>query len=567
MADETKKCPYCGEEILKEAKKCKHCGEWLEEKEENISIQQIIENYINSNILDTDCITVSPNLTDEKIKESGLVYDNEEKPLLLLYKKSLFYDLKTRILITDRKIYYKALPDSFWTGITANFVKKIEGSFELQNVNQLSIAEHDHCIGTAYVGHQLMINNTVVGLIRMGTGVEFDEKAITYLNRLFEQIVNSKEKQSTKNTSASLENIDSESKPQNNSTNSNWSNAWQLCLAIIGILICINFFPHLFDDKIILTNPLTGEKIEIPVVTTYLGGGEKEYCIYLSIFHEDERYFCSKDAEALSEFASQVKQRERQVEFSGQIMPKGTASFYGVDSMIYEPLKLITGVYEKNPKAEQEDAKLTKAIEKYHKEQIKEKAKEFGVSKKCAEAYLQSKNSIKDEISACSSKENTSIKNYLKKEEEEFNNREYALDDVELRYGNAGMPKSLVLQGVSIMCFEKANIGDNSKCSNLELNTINKFFRENKNINWSKEYFDYNEIFHEAEPASEDLNFQTTAQKEGSVQQKPTPQKVQLQPVVQHTTKTTPTHINTGVPQPKPVKTQQNNQDIDDFMN
>ena len=37
MTNETKTCPFCGEEILAVAKKCKHCGEWIDKQGEEKS--------------------------------------------------------------------------------------------------------------------------------------------------------------------------------------------------------------------------------------------------------------------------------------------------------------------------------------------------------------------------------------------------------------------------------------------------------------------------------------------------------------------------------------------------
>ena len=36
MSENTKTCPFCGEEIMATAKKCKYCGEWLEEQEKEV---------------------------------------------------------------------------------------------------------------------------------------------------------------------------------------------------------------------------------------------------------------------------------------------------------------------------------------------------------------------------------------------------------------------------------------------------------------------------------------------------------------------------------------------------
>ena len=51
--EQTKKCPYCGEEIMATAKKCRHCGEWLVESSNEASWQQPVrkESYFGSQYL------------------------------------------------------------------------------------------------------------------------------------------------------------------------------------------------------------------------------------------------------------------------------------------------------------------------------------------------------------------------------------------------------------------------------------------------------------------------------------------------------------------------------------
>lgn len=61
----------------------------------------------------------------------------------------------------------------------------------------------------------------------------------------------------------------------------------------------------------------------------------------------------------------------------------------------------------------------------------------------------------------------------------------------EPQYGNNGMPKSLLSKGVSIICYEWANLGNYDNCSIKQIQIIENYFKENKEIDWTKEHFEY----------------------------------------------------------------------------
>ena len=85
-------------------------------------------------------------------------------------------------MITNKTLYYKCTKDSFLSGLVALSSK---GIIPLEQVHTIAIGHHDTCFGTAYVGHQLVINNEIMGLLRMGGGIEFDDKAISQLTHIF----------------------------------------------------------------------------------------------------------------------------------------------------------------------------------------------------------------------------------------------------------------------------------------------------------------------------------------------------------------------------------------------
>ena len=86
------------------------------------------------------------------------------------------------LAITNKAIHYCVLKESFLASILPI---KIKGFSRFTENRSLEIAKHDACLGTAYIGHELRINDKIIGYVRMGTDMSLDTKTLEYLNSLF----------------------------------------------------------------------------------------------------------------------------------------------------------------------------------------------------------------------------------------------------------------------------------------------------------------------------------------------------------------------------------------------
>lgn len=74
MDQETKKCPYCGEEILAVAKKCKYCGEWIKEDQSKDAQKQMIPCPICSEMIE-EGTEVCPHCHEHLTKQGSSIPD------------------------------------------------------------------------------------------------------------------------------------------------------------------------------------------------------------------------------------------------------------------------------------------------------------------------------------------------------------------------------------------------------------------------------------------------------------------------------------------------------------
>ena len=186
-------CRKCGNHNLAEASFCNKCGSSLSEKQSGTGdLTPVIVGFCNNysgkaggNIRFRDQI---PNKLIEKHKKKYLNLSSDEEVLVLLEGQYRFGGAFTGLAITNKRIHYHTLKKSIFTSILQWWLKGPKGSKVIADLESIEIAQLDTCIGTSYIGHELRINDEILGYVRMGRGVLYDQNAKEFLNGLFNHL-------------------------------------------------------------------------------------------------------------------------------------------------------------------------------------------------------------------------------------------------------------------------------------------------------------------------------------------------------------------------------------------
>ncbi len=148
-------------------------------------IREFDSNYSKG---ESENICVLESVNDNCLKSHVKKYlklDDGEKPLFILnIKKGLlsFSIPFTGFVITNKSIHFVTLKNYFFSSLIP--LKGNSMEMNLDYIDSLQIGELDSSFGSAYVGHQLLVNGQDMGLVRLGFGVTYDEEALYYINGL-----------------------------------------------------------------------------------------------------------------------------------------------------------------------------------------------------------------------------------------------------------------------------------------------------------------------------------------------------------------------------------------------
>ena len=129
-----------------------------------------------------------PNQIIEKHKKKYLDISSDEEVLVLLEGQYRFGGAFTGLAITNKRIHYHTLKKSIFTSMLQWWLKGPKGSTVIADLESIEIAELETCLGASYIGHELRINDEILGYVRMGRGVMYDQNAKEFLNGLFNHL-------------------------------------------------------------------------------------------------------------------------------------------------------------------------------------------------------------------------------------------------------------------------------------------------------------------------------------------------------------------------------------------